>query len=94
MLSSCLEEWVPGLWYPDEPLTNIATGKKADLSMVENVKSTKKRGDEAMNEFFLRITINDDNQPMSDAEYYDNIKCQTVISFSDKDKKRKVQYDC
>ena len=28
--------------------------------MVENVKSTKKRGEEAMNEFFLRIMINDD----------------------------------
>ena len=42
LLSSCLEEWVPGLWDPDEPLIIIATGKKADLSMVENVKSTKR----------------------------------------------------
>ena len=89
MLSSCLKEWVPGLWDPDEPLTNIATGKKADLSMVENVRSTKKRGEEAMNELFLRITIDDDNQPLSDAEYYDKIKRQAVISFNDKDKKEK-----
>ena len=51
MLSSCLKEWVLGLWVPDETLANIATGKKADLSMVENVKSTKKRGEEAMSSF-------------------------------------------
>ena len=42
MLSSCLNEWVPGLWDPGEPLTNIATEKKTDLSMIENVKSTKR----------------------------------------------------
>ena len=42
-----------------------------------------------MNEFFLRLTIDGDNQPLSDAEYYDKIKRQAVISFNDKDKKEK-----
>ena len=42
-----------------------------------------------MNEFFLRITLDDDNQPLSDAEYYDKIKRQAVISFNDQDKKEK-----
>ena len=42
MLTNCLQEWVPGLWNPEQPLVNIATGGKAEANMIENIKTIKK----------------------------------------------------
>ena len=75
MLTECLEEWVPDLWESDQPLVNIATGKKASDDMIENFKTTKTRGKKAMAEFVSRFTFNDKVPfPQTKLSYYDSIK--------------------
>ena len=88
MLSHCLNEWVPGLWEPDQPLVHIATGVEASLE-VDNVKTIRTRGKDAMSEFISRFTYLVEDETVPGASYYDSIKRQEVISFKDNKKIKK-----
>ena len=55
MPSQTLEELVPNFWTSEQPLVNIATGKKAPQEMVKTVKSLKQIAKNAMNEFIARL---------------------------------------
>ena len=79
MLSQTLEEWAPNLWTSEQPLVNIATGKKAPQEIVKNVKSLKQIGENTINEFIARFTFQENNS--SQNKYYDSIKKQKVVSF-------------
>ena len=74
-LCDCLTEWMPDLWNPDQPLVNIATGQRASEEMVENVRTCKERGVEAMKQFEVRFTIQESTE-MSKS-YYDTIPRQS-----------------
>ena len=50
-LDSGLNEWVPDLWSPSQPLVNVATGVVAPSNMVQNVLSAKDRLMKAKEEF-------------------------------------------
>ena len=61
-LPDCLTEWMPNLWNPDQPLVNIATGQRASEEMVENMRTCKERGVEAMKQFEVRFTIQESTE--------------------------------
>ena len=57
MLSQTLKEWVPNLWISEKPLLKIEIGKEAPQEMVKHIKSLKRIGENAMNEFIARFTF-------------------------------------
>ena len=88
-LSDCLTEWMPDLWNPDQPLVSIATGQRASEEMLENVRTCKERGVEAMKQFEVRFKIQDSAE-MSKKSYYDTIPRQKVITFQSTKPKKKL----
>ena len=61
MILTCLKNWTPNMWHPNQPISNIATGKIASEAMTRNTLSLKERGKEAMREFIGRFTLSAEN---------------------------------
>ena len=83
MILSCLRNWVPNLWQPDQKITNIATGKIATEEMTKNVLSVRERGKEAMDMFIKRFTTSEDDINNEKLSYYDPIKKQPMKLFNE-----------
>ena len=60
--------------------------------MVENVRTCKERGVEAMKQFEVRFTIQESTE-MSKKSYYDTIPRQKVITFQSTKPKKKLTMD-
>ena len=86
-----LELWVPNIYSEDQPLINIATGVPATNELKLNAQLLKERGEHDRNEFFKRIaTFREETSDEINPSYNDPIKRQNLITFSDKNKKKKI----
>ena len=83
MILSCVRNWVPNLWQPDQKITNIATRKIATEEMTKNALSVRKRGKEAMDMFIKRFTTSEDDINNEKLSYYDPIKKQPMKLFNE-----------
>ena len=86
-ITHCLESWIPQLWNPDTPITNISSGVKATSDMKDDVIDLKERGETLRDEFIGRFTRSD-----SKKSYYDEIKRQEMKLFKapKQEKKRTI----
>ena len=89
---NCLQNWVPEMWEQSHPITNISTGEIATENMTKEMKSAKRKGEDARDEFISRFTsVSGEKEAQNEKTYYDSIKKQPVTIFaSQKAKKREL----
>ena len=85
-----LMSWVPNLYTPNQELHNITAGVPASDQLVSNAKTVRSRGEARREEFFHR---NEAGGPVSPLTYEDSIAREPMITFADKPKEKKKNFN-
>ena len=82
-VSVCLKSFVPELWSDDQPLEHLTSEEIASKRTMIELKTAKKRGEDARKEFFSRFTrVN--SLVTTKSTYYDSISKQPCTIFAPK----------